>query len=101
MGRATLYNGRAGLAVMLSTREVHGDLYDSTYELPIPARSFSTERKLVHKGEGPLLERFLAEPVRRRVRSIASGRPRSASQPQAWKAWRGSRPWGPMHRLAR
>lgn len=63
MFRGIVYRGRAGLAVMLSTRDRHGDRYESWYELPIDAHSFSTERKLVHTGEGRQLERFFAEPV--------------------------------------
>ncbi|MBI5256499.1 MAG: hypothetical protein HY855_08370 [Burkholderiales bacterium] len=63
MSGVKLYPGRAGLEAMLSTRQCHGDLYDSYYELPIEAHAFSTERKVVRKGEGPLLQRFLQEPI--------------------------------------
>jgi hypothetical protein len=63
MSGVILYPGRAGLEVMLATRQQHGDLYDSYYELPIDAHKFSTERKVVRKGEGPALQRFLQEPI--------------------------------------
>lgn len=63
MSGVNLYPGRAGLEVMLATRQQHGDLYDSYFELPIEAHKFSTERKVVRKGEGPALQRFLQEPI--------------------------------------
>lgn len=42
MGHAILHNGRADLAVMLSTGQVHGDLFESHYALPVPSHAFST-----------------------------------------------------------
>lgn len=63
MGHVDVYTGRAGLKVMLSTSQQEGDLYDSYYQLPIQAHKFSTERKVVRKGEGPALKRFLQQPI--------------------------------------
>ena len=58
------FHGTATLGVMLSTAECKGDLYSSWYDIPVASVEFSTERKMVKKGEGPALKRFLQAPVR-------------------------------------
>ncbi len=53
----------ATLAVMLSTAGCNGDLFESYYDIPVAIGEFSTERKMVERGQGPLLKTFLQAPV--------------------------------------
>lgn len=63
MSELHVHHGPADLGVMLATDAVHGDLYDSWFDLPVPWHEYSTERKAVHRGEGAALQRFLEAPV--------------------------------------
>lgn len=63
MSEARVYNAPAGLDVMLATDTEHADLYDSWFDLPVARHAFSTERKVVERGQGGLLKRFLESPV--------------------------------------
>jgi hypothetical protein len=57
-------NGTAQLWHMLTTaRTIRSDLYESYYQIPVTSKAVSTERKVVERGQGPALKRFLEAPV--------------------------------------
>ena len=73
------YNATATLPVMLATGQIHSndpydkwwqwgrymrsDLYDSFWRIPCDSGEFSTERKVVQRGQGAALKHFLKSPV--------------------------------------
>jgi hypothetical protein len=61
--RTILYRGHINKSVFLSRDFMGKDQYRSRFSLPVESNSFSTERKVVRKGEGPKLKRFLKNPV--------------------------------------
>jgi hypothetical protein len=65
MSKAHPFERTATLPVMLATATTYyPDLYESYYKIPVASGEFSTERKVVERGQGPLLKSFLQAPVR-------------------------------------
>lgn len=61
--RTIPYRGHINKSVLLSRDFMGKDQYRSRFSLPVESNSFSTERKVVRRGEGPKLKRFLKNPV--------------------------------------
>ncbi len=58
------YKGVISLPLMLTTaRCCGGDRYESFYKIPVGHAHYSTERKVVRRGQGALLKTFLKGPV--------------------------------------